>query len=129
MNILFLTLLNFESLNESNIYTDLLSEFVDNGHQVFVISPYERRFNKTTKLIKGNNYQILKKKIGNIQKTNLIEKGITTLLIDFYFLSAFKKFYKEINFELIIYSTPPINFIRTISYVKKKYGAMAYLYI
>ena len=28
LNILFLTLLDFQSLEESNIYTDLMSEFV-----------------------------------------------------------------------------------------------------
>lgn len=32
LNILFLTLLDFQSLEESNIYTDLMSEFVKNNH-------------------------------------------------------------------------------------------------
>ena len=36
LNLLFLTLLDFHSLNEHNIYTDLLREFQKNGHRVYV---------------------------------------------------------------------------------------------
>lgn len=34
MNVLFLTLTSFESILERNIYSDLLREFVRNGHHV-----------------------------------------------------------------------------------------------
>ena len=43
MNVLFLTLLDFNSIDEHNIYTDLLREFVKHGHEVYVISPVENR--------------------------------------------------------------------------------------
>lgn len=43
MNILFLTLLDFDSIDERNIYTDLLREFYKNGHSVYAVSPVERR--------------------------------------------------------------------------------------
>ena len=42
MNLLFLTLLDFQNLKENNIYTDLLRYFVKQGHNVSVISPKER---------------------------------------------------------------------------------------
>ena len=127
MNVLFITLLDFDNLNTSNIYTDLLSEFVKNGHNVYIISPTEKRFRRKTQLIKELNYQIVKKKIGNIQKTNFIEKGISTLKIDGQFLRTVKRYYKNISFDLVLYSTPPINFTRTISFLKKNYSAMTYL--
>ena len=44
MNILFLTLLDFNTLAEKNIYTDLLRQFAKNGHNTVVVSPRERRF-------------------------------------------------------------------------------------
>lgn len=43
MDVLFLTLLDFNSIDEKNIYTDLLREFAKHGHRLFVISPVERR--------------------------------------------------------------------------------------
>lgn len=43
MNILFLILLDFDSIDERSIYTDLLREFYKNGHSAYVISPVEKR--------------------------------------------------------------------------------------
>jgi hypothetical protein len=49
MNVLFLTLVGFESLQERGIYTDLLREFVKNGHTVYAISPVEKSKGKESK--------------------------------------------------------------------------------
>lgn len=46
MNILFLTLLDFDTLNQSGIYTDLLRKFAREKHHIYVISPAERRTGK-----------------------------------------------------------------------------------
>lgn len=43
MNVLFLTLLDFNSIDEHNIYTDLLRKFYQEGHSVYVVSPVERK--------------------------------------------------------------------------------------
>lgn len=47
LNILFITLLDFDSLADRNIYTDLMSEFFDHGHNISIISPTERKKEKT----------------------------------------------------------------------------------
>lgn len=127
MNILFLTLLDFNSIDERNIYTDLLREFYKNGHSVYVISPVERRKNQTTKLLKTEKSTILKLKIGNTQKTNIIEKGISTISIEPQFIAGIKKYFSDVKFDLAIYSTPPITFCNAIEFVKKRDGAKTYL--
>lgn len=127
MNLLFLTLLDFNSVNEKNIYTDLLREFQKNGHNVCVISPIEKRKKKNTYLIKEENTTILKLKIGNVQKTNIIEKGISTLKIESQFIKGIKKYFSKIKFDMILYSTPPITFCKAIEYVKKRDNAITYL--
>lgn len=125
MNLLFLTLLDFKSYNERNIYCDLLREFVKKGHNVYCISPTERRNDVQTHFEEDGH--ILKLKIGNTQKTNVIEKGISTVLIEPQFIKAIKKYYKGIKFDLVIYSTPPITFVNAVKYVKKRDGANTYL--
>lgn len=125
MKVLFLTLLDFKSYSERNIYCDLLREFIKNGHEVYSISPAERRTGINTHL-KENGY-LLKLKIGNIQKTNIIEKGVSTLLIESQFIRAIKKYFSNIKFDLILYSTPPITFANAVQYVKKRDGAKTYL--
>lgn len=127
MNVLFLTLLDFNSLEERNIYTDLLREFAKRNHQVFVISPVERRKKQKTKIVKEKNATILKLKIGNTQKTNLIEKGISTVRIEPQFIAGIKIYFSEVKFDLVIYSTPPITFCNAIEFVKKRDRAKTYL--
>ena len=48
MNILFLSIGKLNNIEENGIYTDLLREFRDNGHNVFVISPKRKRLNLPT---------------------------------------------------------------------------------
>ena len=82
MNILYFTLDDFDSLiNYHSINTDLLREFQRHGHRVFVISPSEKRKGQPTRVIEENDAVILKPRIGNIQKTNIIEKGISTVTV------------------------------------------------
>ena len=105
MNILFLTLLSFHSLQERSIYTDLLRQFVNKGHEVYAISPAERREGEETHLIAEEHAHILRLRIGNIQKTNIIEKGISTIRIEPTFKRAIRVFFSDIKFDLVLYST------------------------
>ena len=127
MKVLFLTLLDFSSIEEHNIYTDLLREFRKNGHEIYVISPVERRKKQKTHVLKTDSATILKLKIGNTQKTNIIEKGISTVSIEPIFIRGIKRYLSDVRFDLILYSTPPITFCNAISYVKKRDGAQTYL--
>ncbi|EGP5141662.1 glycosyltransferase WbuB, partial [Enterococcus faecium] len=115
LNVLFLTLLDFHSLEESNIYTDLMSEFVKNNHNVSIISPVERKKRTKTHLVKINDKcEILKLRIGNIQKTNLIEKGFSTIQIERKFISGISQYFSDKKFDLVIYSTPPVTFAKVV---------------
>lgn len=127
MNVLFLTLLDFESLNESNIYTDLLREFTKCGHKVYAISPVEKRKKQETRIIYGDRSTILKLRIGDIQQTNLIKKGVSTICIEPQLIAGIKKYFGNITFDLVIYSTPPITFCNAIRYIKERDGAKSYL--
>lgn len=127
MNIIFLTLVDINSLNERGIYQDLLRKFRDEGHHVTVVSPVERRRKIATNLKESAQGSILKVKTFNIQKTNIIEKGIGTLALEFQYLSAIKKYLSHKKFDLILYSTPPITLVKVIEYLKKKNNAKTYL--
>ena len=127
MNVLFLCLSNYNSITVRDIYTDLLREFIQHGHKVFVISPAERRFGIHTGLIKETNCVILRVKTGNIQKTNIIEKGISTVLITSILIKSIKKYFSDVRFDLILYCTPPITFFGAVRYVKNRDNAMTYL--
>jgi len=127
MNILFLTLVDFNSIEERGIYTDLLREFVKHNHNVYIVSPVEARKNIDTHLITKDRVTILKQKIGNIQKINVIEKGIATITLENRIINGIKKYFSNVKFDLVLYSTPPITLCSAIEYVKKRDNAKTYL--
>ena len=102
MNILFLTIYKIEKLEERGIYTDLIRKFRDEGHEVFVVNPSERREKKPTHLLKEERAAILRVRTFNLQKTNVIEKGIGTLAIEYQYLHAIKNYFSGIKFDLIL---------------------------
>ncbi|MGN6602363.1 MAG: glycosyltransferase family 4 protein [Ginsengibacter sp.] len=127
MKVLFLTLIKINSIEEHGIYTDLLRKFRDEGHEVFIVTPVERRYNISTNLSKEKGATILQIKTLNLQKANNIERGIGTLAVGSQFLKGIKKWFIKENFDLILYSTPPITFSKAIKFLKKKDKALTYL--
>ena len=126
MNVLFLSLGTF-SIEIKGLYPDLLREFIKNGHGVYILSPVEQMEKSDNPIIQETGAQIVKVKTGRIQKTNIIEKGINTILIEPRFKKAIKKYFKDIKFDLVLYPTPPITFTNVVKYVKKRDGAKTYL--
>lgn len=128
MNVIFLTLAGITDVETRGIYQDLMRKFRDEGHRVYIVQSSERRFEQETKLVEKNGVHILNVKTLNIQKTNVVEKGIGTLLIESQFTSAIKKYLSEVKFDLVLYSTPPITFPKVIAYLKRQNPqAMTYL--
>ncbi|MCU7615081.1 glycosyltransferase family 4 protein [Chryseobacterium sp. GMJ5] len=127
MNLLFLTLAEISSVEERGIYQDLLRKFRNEGHDVTIVSPVERRKGIATNFNTKKGVSILQVKTLNIQKTNIIEKGIGTIAIEYQYLAAIKKHLTGKKFDLVLYSTPPITFAKVIEYIKKRDHAKSYL--
>lgn len=120
MNIIFLTLARIQNIEDRGIYSDLMRKFRDEGHQVYIVCPVERRLGLETTIVENKGVKILNVKTLNIQKTNIIEKGLGTLLIERQYIKAIKKYLSGISFDIITYSTPPITFTNAVKYLKKK---------
>jgi glycosyltransferase involved in cell wall biosynthesis len=127
LRLLFLTLSNIQSMTERGIYTDLLREFRDRGHDVCVVCPSERRFGAPTELVARDGATILRVRTGNITKTGFFEKTVSTALLEFQFVSAIRKFLSNVKFDLVLYSTPPITLDRVVRFVKGRDHCRSYL--
>ena len=129
MNILFSTMSSsMENISSSGIYTDLMRKFRDEGHEVYIIFPRERRLGLSTEVKVDNHIHSLGVKTLNVTKTNVIEKGIGQLMLGFQFRSALKEHFGNVKFDLILYSTPPITFTKVVRSVKKSNpNALSYL--
>ncbi len=127
MNVLFLTIGRMESIEARSLYPDLLRQFRDRGHEVYAVSPRERRTGLLTEVREEKHVHLLYVSIGNLTKCNLIEKGISTVMVEQQFRSAICKYFGEIKFDLVLYSTPPITLAGVVEYIKKRDGAKTYL--
>lgn len=127
MNIMFLSIGGLNDLSENAVYPDLLRCFRDKGHSVHVVCQREKRTGLDTEMNLEHGIKVLRVKTGNITKTSLIEKGISTLLVGWQFKRAINKYFGYIKFDLVLYSTPPITIASTVSFVKKKDNATTYL--
>lgn len=133
MNVLFITLGDIQSADQRGIYTDLMRQFAAGGHEVYIASPTERRNGVSTQMLPdstdtvNSHIHILKVRTGNIQKTNMIEKGISTILLEWQMRMAIGKYLRNIKFDLVLYSTPPITLCAPIAYIKKRDNAKTYL--
>ena len=119
MNIIFLTMSNLTEVDTNGIYTDLMRKFRDEGHEVYIVSPRERRMGENTHLYETEGVHILGIRTLNLQKTNAIEKGIGQVLVESQFKRAIKKHLGKVKVDLILYSTPPITFPKVIQYLKQ----------
>lgn len=128
MNVLFLTMVDVD-LNGRGIYNDLMRKFRSEGHHIYIVCPVERRKGKKTYLTQNNDVNILYVRTLNLQKTNIIEKGVGQLMLEPLFKRSVKKYYGDVKFDLILYSTPPITFNKVISYAKETLGNKATTYL
>ena len=108
-----------ENIEVSGIYTDLMRKFRDEGHEVYIIYPRERRLGQSTELKINKHIHCLGVRTLNVTKTNIIEKGLGQVLLELQFKRALKNYFGHVKFDLILYSTPPITFTKVVKYAKR----------
>ncbi len=127
MKVLFVSLVYSEG-DDLNFYEDLLQEFIIRNHKVYVACAAEKRKKACTHIETLRKIKVLRIQTGNITgNVSLFEKGISTIRIPYCFNRAIKKYFENINFDLILYPTPPITLANTVRYLKKNTGAVTYL--
>jgi len=106
----------------------LLRKFQNEGWNIYVVTPHERSLGLPTELKEDGGVHFLGVKTLNLQKTNAIEKGVGQVLVESQYKAAIKKYFSDVKFDLILYSTPPITFPKVIAYLKRQNPqAMTYL--
>lgn len=120
MNVIFLTIVRMVNIEESGVYQDLMRKFRDEGNQVYIVCPCERKYGEDTSLQEKNGVHILSVKTLNLLRTNIVEKGLGMILLETQFRNAIKKYLSGSQFDLITYSTPPITLTSVIKYLKKR---------
>ena len=109
-----------KDISTSGIYTDLMRKFRDEGHAVYITYPNERRTGQPTELKCVERIHLLGVKTLNVTKSSIVEKGVGQLMLEGLFKSAMNKYFGNVKFDLILYSTPPISFNKVIKAAKRR---------
>lgn len=123
MNILFMCLGTFSDLNESSVHIDILKRFA-REHNVWLVCKNE---GKATALTDEQGIHILRVHTGELKNVGLIQKGINTVKVEPQFRNAIRKHLNDANFDLVLYTTPPITFASAVRYIRKRDKAVTYL--
>ena len=128
MNILFLTIGSFENFEAGSVHIDVVKTLASKGHQVYVactnIAPEAEKVSFEQK----NGVTLLRIKTGAVKKnTNLLKKGLATIMLESTFIKAIKKCFSDVKFNLVLYHTPPVTFEKVVRFIKERDGAASYL--
>jgi glycosyltransferase involved in cell wall biosynthesis len=126
MNILFISIA-WPPSGERNLYTDLMDEFVLNGHKVYAVGTHISKNLPKTEMKEENGITVLRIYSGKIRKTSYIRKATSLLNLNGRIWRALKKNLGGKSIDLIIGPTPPITLSQLFKKLKKKYNAPFYL--
>ncbi len=127
MNILFLSISSMPHMSKHSISLDLLHEFKRQGHNVYTVSALPYGDERETNVSEEWGITALRVKIGKNKKANPIVKGITTVLMPGNYISAIKKYFSDVKFDLVMYPTPPVTLVDVVKFIKNRDGAKSYL--
>ena len=120
MNILFISITRMKDLQGVGIYHNLMREIRDRGHNLYVVSAYERKFHLETSMKEVDGIHLLGVKTLNNLHTNMIEKGVSMMTLESLYKRAIKKYMGDVSFDIILSSTPPIMLTNVVRFMKKR---------
>ncbi len=127
MKVLMLTIGQIDSLQKESVHINVIRALIGAGHSVSVLCSRERRLGLPTEYSVESGIKIVRLRTLNVTRCSLLEKGVSMLLLEHQFVGAIKKYFKDDEFDLVIYNTPPITLANVVKYCKKKFGCKSYL--
>lgn len=109
-----------------NLYKDLMDEFRDHGHKVFVVCSDEKLLAKSH-YEEEDGINVLRVKTLKLTKTGILDKALALTTLGYRLKKQINKHFQNNQFDLIIFPTPPITLSRFLKNIKRKYNAKLYL--
>lgn len=127
MKILYISNVFPRQEENSTIYTDLAEELNRRGHEIFVVASEEKRKLAYTRLGEERGIPVLRVRSGNLYDVSLIEKGIAVLFLTPRLISAMKKYLKGMQFDFVLFESPPVTMAGTVRWAMRHFKCPSYL--
>lgn len=118
----------YEESDKGNLNVDLVDEFIANGHSVDVITPVERKTGRRFEINDYGRLRVIRFPCLNFRgRVNLIEKGISTLVLGYQYLYVVARVLRKTKYDLATYTTLPITYAPALRWLKRRHGTFRYL--
>lgn len=125
MKVIFLALA-FPKMDKSKyLYTQLVSQFHENGHDITVVAPMYDEVTSGLQVEEG--IKVIRVRTMKLFGVGLIAKGIANVLLPYQYKKALKDNKIGFDFDLIITPTPPITLYGVAAWLKQKSKGKIYL--
>lgn len=125
MKVIFLALA-FPKMDKTKyLYTQLVSQFHENGHDIVVVAPAYN--DSETGLQIEENIKVIRVKTMPLFGVGLIKKGIANVLLPYQYKKALLKSNIALDYDIIITPTPPITLYGVAAWLKEKSKGKIYL--
>lgn len=125
MKVIFLALA-FPKMDKSKyLYTQLVSQFHEKGHDITVVAPMYDEFTSGLQIEEG--IKVIRVRTMKLFGVGLIKKGIANVLLPYQYKKALKDNKIGFDFDLIITPTPPITLYGVAAWLKRKSNGKIYL--
>lgn len=128
MNVLFLTIGTFDDFNVGSVHIDLVKALARKGHEMYVACTNTNQDAEDVSIEHVGRVHLFRIKIDAVKNnTNLVKKGIATIMLEPTFIKVIKKCLSDVKFDLVLYHTPPVTFEKVVRFIKNRDGAASYL--
>lgn len=108
----------------TNMYTALVQELAKSGHEIRVVAP---TFTASTHVANEGGIPVLRVASGPLFKTNLLVKGLNTLLLNRRYTCAIEQFWSNWKMDWVLTSTPPITLSPLLAKLKSRHQSKVFL--
>lgn len=124
MKFLFAFISYADVTKDTNMYSLLVHELANSGHEVRVIAPI---YQGKTRVRNEGGVSVLRVRSGALFNTNLVTKVTNTMMISSKFSSALNVFWPDWNSDWAIGATPPITLLPFFEKIKTRNNSKIYL--
>ena len=124
MNILYIS--TVFPTDSSTIYTDLAEALTKRGHSVFVLAADNDAPQKIC-VCKAHGCKLIKVKMRGMYNAGFLKKGVATILLPMTLKKVIREQLHGLEFDLILFESPPTTLNSVVKYAKKLFKAKAFL--
>lgn len=114
------------STSKSEMYADLLRELNSRNHTITIMAPSQGE--EASGVYQEGPFRVLRVKVGQFRgNIPFYKKGLRILQLSSKYKKAYRRYFEDEKFDIVMMATPPSTLVDVIAMIKKRSGAKFYL--